>query len=273
MDIKGINDVRRPEHSPFPYIARDRTFGNDSFDFWIIDAVGRDWYDNSPSQEHHEWRWCRDHVKQGMTIVDCGAHHGMMTVLFARWTGPTGRVHAYEALPSNAKVIERNVKLNRLDNVVIRARAVGDRKGRAEVHSQSGNARVGLKGSGEFVDTCCLDDELRGTRVDFLKIDVEGYEIPALAGMRHVIRQRPIIDLELHCFAYANRVDTLRHVLKIITPDAWDLFVQPTPGDLPVRKEHIDPSWLAAFENPHMLGLPRDGLRSRLDRVRALLGL
>jgi FkbM family methyltransferase len=257
----------------FPYVARDRIFETDRFNFWIADEVGREWYDAAPNQEQYERLWCRRHITPGMTIVDCGAHHGMMTVLFARWTGPRGRVHAYEALASNAEVIAKNVALNGLDNVLVRAVAVGDSTGRAEVRLNQGNAWVGSPGSSEFVDTRRLDDELRGTRVDFLKIDVEGYELPALAGMRRILRQRPIIDLELHCFAYTNRIDTLRDVLKIVTHDVWNFFVQPTPADVPVAMEYIDPSWLAGFENPHVLGLPRDRPRNRFGRARALLGL
>ena len=90
-----------------PYIARNRVLEPYTFDFHIEDETGKLWYDGSPNQWMPERQWCLDHIQAGFNILDCGAHHGMMTVLFAKKTGPAGRVIAWEALPTNAHVVEK----------------------------------------------------------------------------------------------------------------------------------------------------------------------
>jgi FkbM family methyltransferase len=260
-----------------PYIAKIRTFQGERFDFHIADEVGQSWYDSSPHQIMIEHVWCRDHIRPGMTVVDCGAHHGMMTVLFGRWLGPAGRVFAYEAVPANATVIEQNVALNKLDNVTVRPVGVGDRRGRVPVHHNSGNviaAGAKAEGASHFIDTVRLDEDLpSGLKVDFLKLDVEGYEPEALAGANRVIRQRPIIDLELHNFAYSDRRSTLELIFRHITPEAWSFHIQPTPSDtFEPMTGPIDFNRLASFENPHVFCLPRGGIRNKLARWKAQIG-
>jgi FkbM family methyltransferase len=248
----------RVNKKKYPYIAKDRTFVSEKFDFWIANEVGEEWYDASPNQFMFERGWCKDHIQPGMTIVDCGAHHGMMTVLFGRWTGPAGVVYAFEALPTNASVIEMNLNLNHLNNAHVRGVALGDKRCRIPVEISGGNARVGIHSStGDFIECARLDDELAGIKVDFIKIDVEGYEVPALRGMKKTLRMRPIIDLELHCFAYEDRLGTLQKIFEMVPATNWIFYVQPTIDQPIARTEELDLRWLSQFDNPHVFGTPR----------------
>jgi ubiquinone/menaquinone biosynthesis C-methylase UbiE len=95
-----------------PYVAKDRVFRDFHFDFHIVNEVAKLWYDGSPNQSMPEREWCVSHIKKGMTVVDCGAHHGIMSLIFADAVGPTGMVIAYQALLSNAKVAQENARLN-----------------------------------------------------------------------------------------------------------------------------------------------------------------
>jgi hypothetical protein len=50
-----------------------------------------------------------------------------------------------------------------------------------------------------------LDDDLEpGTKVDFIKIDVEGHDLHSLRGMSRALPQRPIIDLKQHNFIFTD---------------------------------------------------------------------
>ncbi|SDR02096.1 methyltransferase, FkbM family [Rhizobiales bacterium GAS191] len=243
-----------------PYVARGRFFRDFVFDFHITNQVAKEWYDCSVEQRLPEFDWCADHVRPGFTVVDCGAHHGLMSLLFSRFVAPSGRVIAFEVLPSNAAVVEANAKLNGIGNVTVRAVGVGDKDGEFRFHGNSGNVMVvdaQADLGGERVRIRRLDDELRGIKVDFLKLDVEGFERQALSGASHILSTRPIIDLELHNFCFDDRRAHVDAVMAFIEPLRYrfqvmaEVLSQPTE---PVTT--LDKDWIASLENPHIMCLP-----------------
>jgi FkbM family methyltransferase len=141
----------------------------------------------------------------GAVMVDVGASFGFFTVLAGRAVGPTGRVVACEPGPQNQSVLLLNVTTNLLDNVEIHPVAVGAAPG-ALLYSQSGaNGAVSAYdgnpaqlGANDLVPTRPLDDILgERTRVDVIKIDVEGAEGLVLAGAGETLRRhRPALFVE-----------------------------------------------------------------------------
>jgi FkbM family methyltransferase len=247
-----------------PYVAKDRFFGDFRFDFLIENETGQSWYDGSPNQWMPERAWCVSQLRPGMTVVDCGAHHGMLSVIFANAVGSAGRVIAYEALPGNAAVAQQNAKLNHLSNIAVRPVGIGDAPASVPVLFNASNTVV-MQGheapagtNSQVIQIVRLDDDLDpAIHVDFIKIDVEGHELSALRGMRRVLAQRPIIDLELHNFIFGAKLSTLRDIFAILDPlqYSWHLLseIGETPIDIGSR---LDVQQLAAFDNPHLFGIP-----------------
>ncbi|HEY3619704.1 MAG TPA: FkbM family methyltransferase, partial [Candidatus Sulfotelmatobacter sp.] len=159
--------------------------------------------------------WCLEHIKPGMTVYDCGAHHGQMTVLFSKAVGADGRVCAWEALPENAVIIERNLLLNRCSNALVYPYAVGAKQYYQRFHRNGGNA---VPGDELTIYTVALDDfPFRYQPVDFIKIDVEGAELAVLTGALTTLqRSRPIIDIELHLSMFADRVAETQEIVTIL---------------------------------------------------------
>jgi FkbM family methyltransferase len=249
-----------------PYVAKDRFFRDFHFDFHIVNETGQSWYDGSPSQWMPEREWCVSKLMKGMTVVDCGAHHGMLSLIFASAVGPTGKVFSYEALPSNAAVVELNASLNGLENIEVRAVGVGDVQGSVTVSFNASNTVVMTSDlskdqADEVIQIVRLDDDLAPfVKVDFLKIDVEGHDLNALRGMPRILSQRPIIDLELHNFIFADKVSTLGQILSILQPlgYSWELLTE--IGEEPVKIGRcLELQKLLQFANPHLFGVP--GLR------------
>jgi FkbM family methyltransferase len=243
-----------------PYIAKDRVFQDERFDFLIADEVAKSWYDDTAEQFMPERAWCRRHIRLGDTVVDCGAHHGMMSVLFGRWVGPHGSVIAYEPLPANAAVVAENARLSRLTNLVVRPVGVSDEAGRAAVDLNGNNIVVNDQGGIAYVQVVRLDDDLPADRVvHFLKIDVEGSELRALLGARRVLKQRPTVALELHNLLFANRRKTLARIIEILSPAYWTYDVLGEIFSLHFRHFDgpVDLEWLASFDNPHIFCIPR----------------
>ncbi len=135
-------------------------------------------------------------LRPGMHAVDVGANIGYYLLLLARAVGPGGRVSCFEPDPDNLIELERNVRLNGLNGARVYPAAVGAEDTTVELR---GGINSVIAAGGEIrVSLVCLDSVV--TRpVDFLKIDVEGYEGHVLAGARQVLTEdRPNLFLELH---------------------------------------------------------------------------
>ena len=152
----------------------------------------------------------REHVRPGMTVVDVGAYLGYYTLLGARRTGPTGKVHAFECDPVNHRFLLHNVRLNGLREVVVAsASAVSDEPGSLPFFVRSWDLSGGSLWQGTGVKavvkvaSTTLDQELAGRPVDVLKMDIEGGEPRALAGMRTTIAASPNLVMFVECNPHA----------------------------------------------------------------------
>jgi FkbM family methyltransferase len=141
--------------------------------------------------------WCRRLVGPGMTVVDAGAHIGHYTRLFSRLAGAGGKVYAFEPQPDNFALLARNAAR---PNVVRCAVAVGASSGTTTLHLSPGSSNHSLhpgytESRGTIaVEQVALDDWFAAGRigpVDFVKVDVEGGEPDALAGMANLLRDSP----------------------------------------------------------------------------------
>lgn len=149
-------------------------------------------------------------VKQGMTVIDIGAHIGYYTLLFAKSVGPSGRVFSFEPHPNNFDLLCKNVQLNKLMQVQTFNQAVFSHMGEITIsvpddQPNSGNGSACIdKGVQQFrVRAISLDAfcEKFTVRPDVIKMDVEGAEYEVLRGAEQVIAQcRPKLLIELHHF-------------------------------------------------------------------------
>jgi len=145
-----------------------------------------------------EYRAFRDAVRPGATALDVGANLGAYSLLLGLWTGPEGRVFAFEPAASAFDGLTRHVQLNRLDAVVRPvASAVGDREATARllVAGTAGESRLAVDTDLQpamsvamtSIDAFCARHQLTP---DFIKVDVEGWELAVLRGARQTIKTR-----------------------------------------------------------------------------------
>jgi len=135
-------------------------------------------------------------LERGDVFVDLGANIGFFTLLAARIVGPEGKVFAFEPTPSTRKFLVKNVLENDFnDRVVIENYAISDRRSKAKFSvtalSEYNSICVGEGGrEGTIeVDTISLDEyflEKGMMRVDLIKMDIEGQELPAMRGMGNI---------------------------------------------------------------------------------------
>ena len=68
----------------------------------------------------------RSLLAPGMKVVDVGANVGYYTLMFAQVVGPAGRIIAIEPSPENLPELKLNIERNKLRNVEIVSKAVGN---------------------------------------------------------------------------------------------------------------------------------------------------
>ena len=163
------------------------------------------------AREDHdlESRYLDRFVAPGDVVVDAGAGLGIYTVGTAKLVGAGGRVLAFEPGRESFPVLERNIKLNLPSNVRCFRSALSERDGVARLFhhenrpvSYSPGSRDQAEGCWEQTRTVTLDAvaEQQGiTRLDLLKIDVDGAEELVLKGGRALLRRsRPTILFEIN---------------------------------------------------------------------------
>lgn len=141
----------------------------------------------------------RERIKPGALCVDVGANVGVYVLQFAHWSGPKGRVIAFEPNPGALDILRKHVRMNGIaSQVTIVAAAIGESRGAAILYAVAadGMSRLGEPNkalSGKVreisVPVLTLDEYCRAGAVqpDWLFIDIEGFEIAALAGARELI--------------------------------------------------------------------------------------
>lgn len=129
-------------------------------------------------------------VRPGAVCVDVGANQGYYTLLLAGLAGPEGRVHAVEPHPHMAGLLRRSVMANGFAHqVTVHEAPVGARDGDpvvllSQVELPSGGHVVPAAEQDGALRTVTVDTLLDGGPADFVKIDAEGAEMAAWAGMQ-----------------------------------------------------------------------------------------
>lgn len=170
-----------------------------------------------------------DFIHPGATCMDIGANVGLTTLLMRRVLGPQSEIHAFEPGKNNFRLLEANIMKNNLHNITL-VRAACGRSSLASVPFNEFSAWGSIDLAREAVDDndppcISLDDYSRNLKltgsIDFIKIDVEGFELDVIEGLRSVVENsNPYVYLELNAWAILsnarlNPIDFLEELSKM----------------------------------------------------------
>ena len=155
--------------------------------------------------EKLEAKIMEEKIKVGNITVDVGANIGLHTLNMARIVGNTGRVFAFEPDPSNFEILEKNVKINNYQNIILEQKAVGDKNGRTTLYQsdhpgmhrifpQTKQAKGQVQVALTSLDKYFIDSNL-ADKINFIKIDVEGLEFSVLKGMKNILKNNKKIKI------------------------------------------------------------------------------
>jgi FkbM family methyltransferase len=146
--------------------------------------------DGRAAYQRHKYLAAVEHVAHRKVFVDIGAHVGLWSMQAEQ---DFESIIAFEPHPVHAAIFPRNVKMER---VTLHQCALGDRDGGVALTSgpqSSGDTYV--SGDGDIPIRTL--DSLNIERIDMLKIDTEGYELPIVRGATEtLLRCRPVVVVE-----------------------------------------------------------------------------
>lgn len=187
-------------------------------------------------------------LKPGMVVVDAGANIGLYSLIASKLTGKKGKVISFEPSKETFKRLINNIKLNNSLNIKAVNEGLGDNpneklilrqdigSGDAERYLLSGNESpdIELKNINpikidEEIIINSLDNYLRKSnikKIDFLKIDTEGFEYYILKGAKQILRNSPELVILLECteLGTLRSKTTQNDVFKILKDNNFKIF-------------------------------------------------
>jgi FkbM family methyltransferase len=156
-------------------------------------------------------------VKDDDIVIDCGGCWGDTALYFAAMGAK--EVYVYEFIPSNIQIMNKNLNLNPQykDKIILINNPVWSSSHLKLSYLDKGPASVvdDFKIYNDKVETISIDELVKNKnieRVDFIKMDIEGAEIPALNGAIETIRK---FKPKLAISAY-HKLDDLKEIPKLI---------------------------------------------------------
>lgn len=144
----------------------------------------------------------KQYIQQNNTVLDIGANIGLHSLYFSELVGNAGSVISYEPVQQNFVLLEQNVKQNGYNNIEIRNIALGNKNEAIGISIDVNSSNPGsynlFDNDGQVMINCRIGDEVVDQPVDFIKIDVEGYEAFVIDGLTKTIRR----DLPKILFEY-----------------------------------------------------------------------
>lgn len=172
-------------------------------------------------------------VKPGFVCVDIGANVGYYSVFLSKYAGHNGHVHAVEPVDLFAGIFRKNINQFGLGNITLHQTALGGERKTIQMGTPviDGVFRHGLTKVIDGNDTLVgmetydvpmqVPDELfaKLTRFDFLKCDVEGYEVFIMPHfVRTIAKFKPTIQMEI------SSVENRQQIFDLFTPIGYEIY-------------------------------------------------
>ena len=215
-----------------PYI-QDYNFKDVSFKMWLANKDDRIWYDFTHWETSGELLALQDLVSSGDEILEVGSHHGFTAMLLANYAGALGKVYSIEAHPKNCLIANAQLGINpEIKNLKFENIAAASDEGIITISNEHNSSVTNNDDDGIKVQTttCDIIDEEHGP-FNFIKIDVEGYEIEVLKGCKNILSKKPKIAIEIHCDILRRSGKDIHDVLKLIDIEKYNILMVDRGGD------------------------------------------
>lgn len=162
-------------------------------------------------------------LQSGLNVVDIGAHIGTYTILAAEKVGENGKVIAIEPELKNYELLTKNINLNNFKNIIPVKIALSDHNGIEKLYFYSRSTCHSLlpendkKNDFIEIEVQTLDsllEKLNLQKIDIIKIDTEGAEIPILKGAEKTLRNNPDVKIFVASYHYPEEMQEVKELLE-----------------------------------------------------------
>jgi FkbM family methyltransferase len=151
-------------------------------------------------QDAFEIDLLKKHISKNATVLDIGANIGFYATILSDLVGEKGKVHCFEPDIKNFNHLKNHTAQHH--NIVINNKAVGPKSGILKIYTSNKlNVDHRTYKPEEYdkeieIEAISIDDYLHSNlSVDFIKIDIQGFEMEAVKGMQKTLEFN--MDLKL----------------------------------------------------------------------------
>jgi FkbM family methyltransferase len=181
-------------------------------------------------------------IRPGMRILDVGSNLGLYSVLMGQLTGPNGMVLCFEPDPDLFAALQASCRLNAVPQVECHNLALGSAPAELTLHKSivnSGDNHLGVSDHGLFRRTITtqvvrLDDFRPQLKIDLVKIDVQGWELEVLRGMRRTLVENAGVQVyfEFSSLGYRRANSSYGELIAFLREAGFRIFDPVTGGEL-----------------------------------------
>lgn len=142
-------------------------------------------------QDAFEISLLQKYIAPGHVVIDIGANIGFYSEIFSTLVGEKGKVYCFEPDATNFNHLKNRVE--NIKNIHIYNKAVGDSNQTIKIYtSKLLNVDHRTYKPDEYdeeidIEAVSLDTFLQNTPVNFIKIDIQGFEMNAMKGMNTIL--------------------------------------------------------------------------------------
>jgi FkbM family methyltransferase len=147
--------------------------------------------------EYHLVQIFEQYIKPDFIIVEGGAHVGIHTIRFSTLANK-GLIYSFEASHRNYNLLKNTLEVNNIKNVYLENKALYSKKDTVFINESFAPDQDSItqKNTGLPIESVSIDS-LNLSKVDFIKLDIEGGEADAFKGAIDTIKNhKPIITFE-----------------------------------------------------------------------------
>jgi len=151
--------------------------------------------------EEFETKIVKKIIKTGDVVFDIGANIGYYTLIFAKLVSNSGEVFSFEPEPTNYELLKKNVMINGHTNVKLSFKAISNlnqtRKLFLDKKNKGGHSLIDKIDDRESIkiESIRIDDHFKNKKIDFIKIDIEGFEFQAIKGMSELLKKLSTVKI------------------------------------------------------------------------------
>lgn len=172
-------------------------------------------------------------LKVGDTAIDIGTNMGETLMSFSKLVGIHGNVHGFEPDTINHTRCTENLRLNDFKNITLNKLGLGNTAGEFRIKVDTPTNRGGNRitdqndKNSEVIQIITLDQYVLDkniSKIDLIKIDVEGFEFNVLKGAENTIsKYGPVLFIELDDVNLKQQKASAKMLVKFLADKGYKI--------------------------------------------------